>query len=230
VLGLLALVVGWVPIVGVLLGLAALVVAIVALVRRQRKAFAIAGLVTGVIGLLVGVAVTIGSFWIVANDDSLVASIAEPTAAPSLVGADEEREPASAGADGEADLSTFGTLDESGFAALTADPGAHYGEGYVLYGEVQQFDEATGDCQLMINVDDSQQQGWEGYGEYAMAFAASSVSMTEGCPEFAGVTELAHLKIWARVLGVNTIEFDDGTADDVLTLEVSQVETLTPLP
>jgi hypothetical protein len=61
ILGIAAVVVAMVPVVGVLsfiIGLLALIFGIVALVQRQKKAFAVTGMVLGVLGILIAAAVT----------------------------------------------------------------------------------------------------------------------------------------------------------------------------
>ncbi|QIG39327.1 DUF4190 domain-containing protein [Microbacterium sp. 4R-513] len=239
VLGILSLVFCWLPLLGIALGIVAAVLGNVARSKGQRKGFALTGIITGGVGIFASIAAWIISFAVLMSLATSAEDTADSAPAPT-VAAEEAEADASDGAaadpgsgdtaDSGVDLSSFQPLDEAGFAALTADPGAHFGENHILYGEVRQFDDATGDCQLMIGVDESQQEHWEYYDESAIAWAASSESLTEGCPEFVGVEELAHVKIWVRILGVTTVEFDDGTAEDLLSLDVHQVESLPPLP
>jgi hypothetical protein len=59
VLGIVALVTGWIPGWGVLVGLAAIVFGIIALAKRQGKGMAIGGIVTGVLGLLSSVLIIV---------------------------------------------------------------------------------------------------------------------------------------------------------------------------
>jgi len=59
VLGLIALVTGWIPVWGILLGAIAIIFGIVALAKRQSKGMAIGGLVTGAIGALTSVVVLV---------------------------------------------------------------------------------------------------------------------------------------------------------------------------
>ncbi|PRI11487.1 hypothetical protein [Leucobacter massiliensis] len=61
-LGIAGLVLSWVPILGVVLALVGLVLSIVALVKKQPKGFALTGLITGAIGLIIGAFVTIAFF------------------------------------------------------------------------------------------------------------------------------------------------------------------------
>lgn len=228
VLGVIAFFIGFVPFLGLLVGLVAVILGIVALVRRQRKAFAITGIVAGAIGLLVSVAATIG--WFVIVGSTLVSSAPDSSAAPVAPEVSASATPLEPAPEESGEPDSFRTLDDAAFAAITSDPGASYGEDVILYGEVQQFDDATGACQIMILVDNSQQESWEGYEEYAMAYAASSQDADSTCPEFEGVSELDHLKISATVLGVTTVEFDDDTVDDLLTLGIHSVEQLDRLP
>jgi hypothetical protein len=230
VVGIIAFLLGFVPFLGILLGIVAVVLGIIALVRRQRKVFAVLGIVGGSIGLLVSIAATIG--WFVIVGSTLLPSAFEPspTATASEAPAASAPVESEAGEDDPAGGASFRTLDDAEFATIVADPGASYGETVVLFGEVQQFDDATGACQLGLLVDNAQQDSWEGYETYALAYAASSEDVDSLCAEFDGVAELDHLKLSATVLGVTTIEFDDGTVEDVLTLDVQSVEQLAPLP
>ncbi|QZY52754.1 hypothetical protein [Leucobacter tenebrionis] len=62
-LGIAGLVLSWVPFLGVGLALVGLVLSIIALVKKQPKAFSITGLVTSIVGLIIGAIVTITVIW-----------------------------------------------------------------------------------------------------------------------------------------------------------------------
>lgn len=64
VVGIVAFVTGWVPILGLLLGIAAVVLGVIGLKKAAGKGMSIAGLVTGAIGALTSL--VFGIFWILA--------------------------------------------------------------------------------------------------------------------------------------------------------------------
>ncbi|MET0734655.1 MAG: DUF4190 domain-containing protein [Microbacterium sp.] len=229
IVGIVAFLAGWVPFLGVALGLTAVVFGIVALVRRQSKGLAITGLALGAVAVVFSTIMSIAAIAVAANYDAFVEGFEE-----GLGGTGQSQEPTEATDDGSADeaealpeLTDFAALDDAGFAALLADPNGHAGETYVLYGEVQQLDENTGACSALVTIDDGQQASWEGYAVTAWAFAESGDTV---CPEFDALGELSHVKAWITVLGTTSTEFDDGTVEDLLTLSVRQVETLPALP
>lgn len=237
ILGIVAFVLGWVPLVGVILGGLAIGFGIAALRRRQRKALAIPGIALGGWGLitsLVAMAVVAliatqpqafsQAFWTgysqAVTDEAPSAPVEEEAPVVAEGGDAPAAQDASA-------LTDFAALDDAGFAAMVADPAAAEGQTYVLYGEVQQFDETTGPCSALIAVDDAQQSSWEGYATPAWIAAESGDAV---CPEFAGIGDLSHIKAWVTVVGSTSTEWEDGTTEDVLTLLVRQYEALPALP
>ncbi|MFB7894554.1 DUF4190 domain-containing protein [Microbacterium sp. NPDC056044] len=237
ILGVVAFVLGWVPIVGLILGALAIGFGIAALRRRQRKALAIPGIALGGWGFMTSLVTTTivviialqpqafsEAFWrsysLAMEDEALSDAVREE--APAAAAEDDEPvDPAPAAA------TDFATLDDAGFAAIVADPVAAQGQTYVVYGEVQQFDENTGPCSALILVDDAQQSTWEGYATTAWIAAESGEAV---CPEFTGLGALSHIKAWVTVAGSATTEWDDGTTEEVLTLMLRQFEALPALP
>ena len=63
VLGLLSLVCCWVPVLGFLLGIIGIVFSAIGIVKKKNKGLSIAGLVTGIIGTVVGLCVVI-ALWL----------------------------------------------------------------------------------------------------------------------------------------------------------------------
>ncbi|MFF2486413.1 DUF4190 domain-containing protein [Microbacterium sp. NPDC058062] len=237
ILGVVAFVLGWVPIVGLILGALAIGFGIAALRRRQRKALAIPGIALGGWGFLTSLVTTTIVVIIALQPQAFSEafwqsySLAMEDEAPS--DAVREEAPAAAEEDDEpvapapAAATDFAALDDAGFAAIVADPVAAQGQTYVVYGEVQQFDENTGPCSALILVDDAQQSTWEGYATTAWIAAESGEAV---CPEFTGLAALSHIKAWVTVAGSTTTEWDDGTTEEVLTLVLRQFEALPALP
>ncbi|MBB6390879.1 DUF4190 domain-containing protein [Microbacterium thalassium] len=227
VVGIAAFATGWIPFLGAALGIAAVTLGIVALVRRQSKGFGITGLALGAVGLVASVLMSLTAVFLAANYDAIAAAVDEAAQTPVAVDEEPEPEPAAEPAAEDVPLSAFVELGDGAFADLVAAPDAAAGATHILFGEVQQLDEYTGACAAIIIVDESQQSSWEGYEVPAWIVAESSET---DCPEFAGVGEFSHVKAWVTVLGATPTEWDDGTSDDLLTLSVRQVEILPELP
>jgi hypothetical protein len=230
ILGIAAFLTGWTPVLGVILGITAVVLGIVALARRQSKGMAITGLALGAVALIASLVMSFVALAVVANWDEFVAGFEE-----GLAGEDTTSQPVGETAGGtettdepaEVDLTDFTALDDATLAAIVADPEAATGETHIIYGEVQQLDESTGPCSAVIQLDDAQQKTWEGYTTVSWIYAGSGD--TE-CPAFDGLEQYSHVKAWVTVAGVTPTEFDDGTTEDVVTWQVQQYEALPALP
>lgn len=222
VTGIVAFVLGWLPVVGAAIGIAAVVLGIVALVRRQTKALSITGLALGAAAVVVSIVVTVVALGLVAASFAEAAEeAAQESAAPVDEGSDEGSDEVE-----EVPVEDYAALDDASFAAILDDPVAAFGAAHVVYGEVQQFDEMTGPCSALIAIDNAQQARWEEYTVISWAFGSGETE----CPELDGLAEMAHVKLWVTVLGSITTEFDDGTVEDVLSLNVTKFEELAPLP
>ena len=62
ILGIIGLVLLWVPILGALLGLVGLILGIIALKKRQSKGLSLTGLITGGVALIIGGIITVTFF------------------------------------------------------------------------------------------------------------------------------------------------------------------------
>lgn len=232
IVGIAAFVLGWMPLIGLVLGAVAIGLGIAALRRRQSKGMGITGLVLGALGVissilasvLLAVIITQPAFQDAFQQGFEEGMAAEESVEPIGEPAEEavvEEEAAATPAD-----ERFPVLDDAAFAAIVADPSAAYGQTYTIYGEVQQFDENTGPCSAVAAVDNTQQSNWEGYA--VTAWLAGSNQTT--CPEFEGVEAFSHVAVSATVLAVTPTEFEDGTVEDILTFGIISYEELPALP
>lgn len=95
VTGGVAFLLGLVPVVGLLAGIAAVVLGILALLRRQPRALAVTGLVLGAVGLVVSLLVTVGLGALLGRDEAPVAATTPsieqeaPAASPTATADDE---------------------------------------------------------------------------------------------------------------------------------------------
>src|SRR5699024_3630319 len=90
--GIIGLLLGWVPIVGLVIGAVAVVTGIVALRKTQPKGMSITGIVTGGLAMLLSIilAVTVG-FIVSATEDGERAPETQATSSPTATTADEDR-------------------------------------------------------------------------------------------------------------------------------------------
>jgi hypothetical protein len=92
VLGIAAFVTGWVPWLGLLLAIVALVFSVIGLMKRQHKGFVVTGLVLGGIALLAGLFVTISFSTFMGSSSSDASSEAIPLASATPIPGDAEAE------------------------------------------------------------------------------------------------------------------------------------------
>lgn len=83
---------------------------------------------------------------------------ADAAAAAAASVAAEAAAAAAAAAAADADLGSYGSIDERTWALVTKDPDSHVGEKYVIFGVVTQFDAATGTSTFRANTGASQQE------------------------------------------------------------------------
>lgn len=234
ILGICAFVLGWVPFLGILLGAAAVVVGILALVKRQKRAFAITGISLGAVGLISSIVASAFFGFVLANLDTIVTAAQEQSSAPSVVPSESAPEPSDAPEEAAApastvDLTAFAEADAATFAAIAADADAHVGEQLVIYGEVSQFDDITGPCGLLVGVSNAQQATWEGYQQPAVGVAGGVATNGDPvCPQLAGVANLSHVKLWVTVDGVYEIDMEAGV-QALPGFDIHQVEFLPAL-
>ena len=78
-----------------------------------------------------------------------------------------------------APVATFAALDSAGWAQIVKDPDAHKGETYVVYGEITQFDAATGTGEFRASASGVYQApdsiGFVSYSDNTMFTGDSSV-------------------------------------------------------
>jgi hypothetical protein len=238
IVGLVAFVTGWVPVLGFILGAAALALGIVALVKKQSKIFAIIGTVLGTLALITSLITTasFGAFMAAGDGQSSSESRATPDedTAPSTEEEAPEEEPAEEPTEEPAepdvveppaapDLSTFKQLDDRSFALIAKDPDAHIGETILVYGSVMQFDSATGRCNMLVSAEGTQKEMSYDYAQNTFATAGDGES---DCPAFDPIVEGDHVKMWVTILGSYSYDTQIGGNTTVPAYDVAQVELL----
>lgn len=204
VVGIGAFLTGILPVIGALIGAAAVVLGVIALVKKQPKGFAITGLVLGAVALISSIAVTAGITANLPSTSSKPTAVQIPTATPTPSSTPSEEpseepsdEPAPPATDAAPDPNTFYPTDDRSLALVVKDPDSFAGANIILYGSIMQFDSATGRCTMLIDTAATQQEYSYDYDQSVMAIAGDA-DMT--CPVFDPLVEDDHVKIWATIM------------------------------
>ena len=245
IISVVAFLIGWIPVLGLLVGGVGIALAVIMLVKRQSKGFAITSIVLASLAFLTSTATTIAaattspseaSSEIAESADSEVTPAPEPTTeakeakeakaeaeaeakAEATAAAEAEAEAAAAGPD----LATFGEVDERTFALMGKDPDAHVGENLVVYGNVFQFDSFTGTCSFMANTSNAAQAASYDYAQNTLVWAGDRDA---DCPILAPIVQGDHVKLWVTVQGSYSYETQIGGSTNALMIEAHQVELL----
>lgn len=226
IVGIVAFLTGLLPVVGIVIGIAAIALGVLALVRKQSKGMSITGIILGAIAALVSVAMTIGLTAFTANlpresatsapapSQSAEAIEPEPSPEPTTEAPPESTTP---------DLATFTETDDRNWALIAKDPDAHVGTNLILYGSIMQFDSATGRCAMLIDTAATQKEMSYDYAQSVMAVAGD---WETECPVFDPLVEDDHVKIWATVVQSFSYDTQIGGNTTVPMVEVWQAELL----
>lgn len=227
ILGIAAFVTGWIPGLGIVLGLVAIVFGIIALVRKQSKALSITGTALGAVGLIASAVMTAVVLALVSNPAFMqeFAGTTPPAVEETAPDATEDAGDAVAG-EGTPAREEFSALDDATLAGILADVPAATGSRVVVYGEVLFVEGPEYQCSALVYVDDAQQTTWEGY---AVPIWATPETVDDGCSAFAGLGEGSHVALWGTVLGNVPTNAEDGTIEDVMELEIAHLDQLAPL-
>lgn len=229
ILGIAAFLLPWVPVLGVMLGLAAVVVGIVALVKRQTRWMALVGTILGSLGLITALIITLAfssfmagfdSTQAKAPDSSTSASETPDAAAPAIT---EEPTAVPPPAPAAPDLSTFAPTDERTFALIAKDPDAYIGTNLIVFGSITQLDSATGRCNMLVSAGAAQTEFSYDYGQNTLATSGDGES---DCPIFDPLVEGDHVKMWVTILGSYSYDTQIGGNTTVPLFEVLQAELL----
>jgi hypothetical protein len=228
--GIGALLLSWVPWLGLLVAVGAVVLGVIALIRKQPLGLALTGLILGAVALLVALVATVGFTAFVGSTSAESGSRAvpavtttpeepEPEQTEEIASPDPEPEPQLA----TPDLVTFGTVDERTFALIAKEPDAHAGTNLIVFGDVAQLDSATGPCNMLLSAAEAQKESSFDYEQNTLATSGDSESV---CPVFDPLVEGDHVKMWVTVLGSYSYETQIGGNTTVPAFQVWQAELL----
>lgn len=179
IMSIIAFFFGWVPFIGLFLGLVGLVLAVLAVRKPVLRGLAIAGIVLSMLATLTSL-VTTGLFVIALASDSS----GSPTASAESYAPED-----------------FVEIDERTLAGIAKDPDAHTGEALIVYGYVTQFDANTGPCEMRVSVSAQEQSSWIEYEHNSLAFSGDGDSK---CPELSDVVTDDEVKLSVVVRGGKT--------------------------
>ncbi len=209
------LVLFWIPIIGLLLAVAGLILSIIALGSHQLKGMTISGICISAVGLVLSLLLTIG-FVVGAmsgasdGSDVSVASSEAPSASASSASASAKPETtlspssSSSAVPKNPDLATFHEVDDRQLAQIVKDPKGHVGEQLIVYGWVTQLDSATGACGMRVNVGASYQPETYLYETNTIAFDAESLNGKGKCSSLEPLVKDDNVKLWVTVAGAET--------------------------
>lgn len=229
VVGIVAFLAGLVPVLGVILGIAAATIGIIALVKKQPRGLSITGVALGAVAVIASIAMTIGLITVAANSSRPAASNtnrASSTPAPTAEATEvpsEEPEEVAPPAPSAPDLATFAPTDDRTWALIAKDPDAHAGTNLILYGTITQFDSATGRCAMLISTAATQQEMSFDYEQSVMAVSGDWDAV---CPTFDPLVEDDHVQIWATVKQSFSYDTQIGGNTTVPMVEVWQAQLL----
>ncbi len=231
--GIGAFLTGWVPVVGLILAVTAVILGIVALVKGQPRGFALTGLILGAIALIASLVFTISFLSFVntnasTSGDRAVPDVTTTPEGPNPVESEEAVEPEPEPEPEQPvvpDPASFGVVDERTFALIAKEPDAHIGTNLIVYGTVNQLDSATGPCNMLLGAAEAQKENSFDYGQNTLATSGDG---DNSCPVFDPLVEGDHVKMWVTVLGSYSYETQIGGNTTVPAFEAWQAELLPP--
>ncbi|MGM7677653.1 DUF4190 domain-containing protein [Microbacterium sp. A94] len=238
VIGIVAFITGWMPVVGIILGVIAISLAISALRRKQSKGLSITGLALGAIALILSIGMTISlTAHLVNAFENRSGSTSTVTESSESSGSTDTKtetstetepdpapeEPVQVEQPVAPDLSSFVEIDDRSFALIAKDPDAHVGTNLILYGSIMQFDSATGRCAMLVSTAATLKEMSYEYEQNTMAVSGDR---NQNCPVFDPLVEDDHVKLWATVVQSYSYETQIGGNTTVPMIEVWQAELL----
>lgn len=197
--GLVAFFFGWIPFVGLFLGMTGLLLAILAIRKPVLRGLAIAGITLSTIATLTSL-VTTGLFVL-----ALLPGGDTTTARPTSYAPQD-----------------FAEIDERELAGIAKDPDAHVGETMIVYGYVTQFDANTGPCEMRVSVSAEKKSSLLDYEHNSLAFSGDGDSE---CPELSGIIADDEVKLSVVLDGGKTYS-SLGGGTRVPSFEVIEAEVI----
>lgn len=209
--------------------LPAFVLSLVALLRKNRKKLlALIGLILSSVAFILSI-VTFGVYSarntanisgepIPASVSPSKAPSAEPTptptSTPSATPAPKPPKPAD-------EFAAYKRLNARQFKLLVKDPDATVGKRYIIYGQVSQFDAATGTCNFLADTSYKRQSDTYLYSENAIFTSGDG---EENCPLLKNTVEDDEVSMWVVSAGSYSYDTQIGGNTTVPSFEIMRIK------
>lgn len=194
---------GWVPFVGLGLGLLFLLLSVLAVLKPTLRGMAVAGIVLSTLATLTSL-VTTGIVVLGMIGASNEPSSAGPSSSPSYTADD------------------FEETDERTLSTIARDPDSHAGETLIVYGYISQFDANTGPCTMRLSISAEKRSSWVDYEHNALAYSGDGRS---DCSDLDDVVEDDQVKLSVVLQGAESYSSMGGSTN-VPHFEIHEVEVL----
>lgn len=194
---------GWVPFIGLGLGLIFLLLSVLAVLKPTLRGMAITGIVLSTLATLTSLVTT----------GIVVLGIIGANSPPSSAGASPA--PSYTAED-------FQETDERTLSTIARAPGAHAGETLIVYGHISQFDANTGPCTMRMSISATKRSSWLYYDHNSLAYSGDGRST---CPDLDDVVEGDQVKVSVILQGAESYSSLGGWTN-VPHLEIYEVEVL----
>lgn len=194
---------GWVPFVGLGLGLLFLLLSVLAVLKPTFRGMAVAGIVLSTLATLTSLVTT----------GIIVLGMIGANNAPSSAGTSSS--PSYAAED-------FQETDERTLSTIARDPDSHVGETLIVYGHITQFDANTGPCTMRLSISAEKRSTWLDYDHNALAYSGDGRS---SCPDLDDVVEGDQIQLSVVLQGAESYSSLGGWTN-VPHLEIYEVDVL----
>ena len=121
------------------------------------------------------------------------------------------------------DPSTYTEISAEDYAVLVEDPDAAYGQNFIVYGNIWQFDDASGPCSFLAATAPTVMATVWDYPTDVMVFGGDA---TYNCPVLDAVVEGDTVKMWVGNYGSYSYETEAAETVTVPFFEVRKIEVL----
>lgn len=221
IVGIVALVTAWVPVLGFILGAVGLILGILALAKKQPKGLGLTGLILSVVALIVSIVVTIiGAVALF----TLGAAVDELEAAPTQTESPLTPGETTPDTDTPTD-SDFPEVSASELADMVSDPASWAGRSLTVYGEVVSFvpylEGYSDQCGMDLFISNAPMADTADYEHYVLAYSGD---WDAECPVFDPLFPGDNVALAVTVVGEEVFETEDGGTNSAPQLEVWMAE------
>lgn len=223
VVGIVAVIAGWVPVLGLILGIVAVILGGISLAKRRARGFSISGIILGAVAALISLAVTI---FLIVGFATFERGLFEGTTDPPSPS--PSAQPLS-----EEELSEFVDVDDATLAEIMNDPATYAEMTLIIYGSFGEPLILAGpdgeELCLMEFTPSATPEGTPGEQPFERRAAAIADGTLYECAmidEFVspGAGALSSKKMWVIVAGTTLPKDGDDGESDLVIFGVAQIE------